>query len=59
MVLKLLVEVVTEYFFPGQAGNMSMFVEPDFAIDNGSWCHYQHWYVSAFDSDNSFAYVLI
>ena len=53
------VGVVIEKWFPVQAGNTSMFVEPDFAVDIGSWFLYRHRCVDAFDSDNPFAYVSI
>ena len=55
MVLNHTIWVVTEKWFQGT----SMFVEPAFDVDIGSWFCYRHRCVGAFDSDNTFASVSI
>ena len=59
MVLKHAVDVVTEEWFPRQADNMSMFVEPAFALDIGRWFCYRHRCVVDFDYDNTFQCMFI
>ena len=54
LVLNHVIWVVTEKWFPVQAGNTSVFVEPDFAVDIGSWFCYRDQCIGAFDSDNTF-----